>query len=67
MAFRFKDKERPRGYTSKLGGMLHVSGGDCFCLVVVFSNNNLTVYLIIHLINTGISEVLCTSCILHRH
>ncbi|KAM4669164.1 insulin-degrading enzyme isoform 1-T12 [Amazona ochrocephala] len=24
VAFRFKDKERPRGYTSKLGGMLHV-------------------------------------------
>uniref|UniRef100_A0A8C6ZU16 Insulin-degrading enzyme n=1 Tax=Nothoprocta perdicaria TaxID=30464 RepID=A0A8C6ZU16_NOTPE len=23
VAFRFKDKERPRGYTSKLGGMLH--------------------------------------------
>uniref|UniRef100_A0A8C5F1R5 Insulin degrading enzyme n=1 Tax=Gopherus evgoodei TaxID=1825980 RepID=A0A8C5F1R5_9SAUR len=23
VAFRFKDKERPRGYTSKLGGILH--------------------------------------------
>lgn len=56
MAFRFKDKERPRGYTSKLGGMLHVSGGGCFCLVVVFSNNILTVCLIIQLINTGICE-----------
>lgn len=57
MAFRFKDKERPRGYTSKLGGMLHVSGGGCFCLVVVFSNNNnLTVCLIIHLINAGVCE-----------
>ncbi|XP_042643938.1 insulin-degrading enzyme-like [Tyto alba] len=29
VAFRFKDKKRPRGYTSKLGGMLHA--------VVVFS------------------------------
>ncbi len=25
MAFRFKDKERPRGYTSKVAGLLHVS------------------------------------------
>lgn len=24
MAFRFKDKERPRGYTSKVAGLLHV-------------------------------------------
>lgn len=25
VAFRFKDKERPRGYTSKIAGILHVS------------------------------------------
>lgn len=24
VAFRFKDKERPRGYTSKVAGLLHV-------------------------------------------
>lgn len=24
MAFRFKDKERPRGYTSKVASLLHV-------------------------------------------
>lgn len=26
VAFRFKDKERPRGYTSKVAGLLHVGG-----------------------------------------
>lgn len=56
MAFRFKDKERPRGYTSKLGGMLHVSGRGHFCLVAVFLNDHLAVCLIIHLMNTGICE-----------
>uniref|UniRef100_A0A667Z4I5 Insulin-degrading enzyme n=2 Tax=Myripristis murdjan TaxID=586833 RepID=A0A667Z4I5_9TELE len=30
VAFRFKDKERPRGYTSKVAGLLHVSPlSDC--------------------------------------
>lgn len=36
MAFRFKDKERPRGYTSKLGGMLHVSVELGFKKIVCF-------------------------------
>lgn len=43
MAFRFKDKERPRGYTSKVAGLLHVRlasdftacfQGDALCLSV---------------------------------
>ena len=68
MAFRFKDKERPRGYTSKLGGMLHVSGGwgvvlvlvfwgsffGVVCLVLQYSNH--LACLIILLINTGICK-----------
>uniref|UniRef100_A0A8C1QB43 Insulin-degrading enzyme n=1 Tax=Cyprinus carpio TaxID=7962 RepID=A0A8C1QB43_CYPCA len=41
VAFRFKDKERPRGYTSKVAGLLHVElvGLLYFILVAVVSKS----------------------------
>lgn len=63
MAFRFKDKERPRGYTSKVAGLLHVgfSNSQAFSLRGPFTIQllNMLLFLLLLLLLLLVVVLMC--------